>query len=120
MLTNESPTRMGYNHRQVWLLAVARFIAFPAITLNAALHVARLNLDPSSAVLSIIELKTVRAGLYVLAVPAFWSIRNVFRTMARKREADRMGAQMVPCVKGKWPGNIDIMLKWVQFWDKWI
>ncbi|KAF8598665.1 cytochrome P450 monooxygenase CYP63 [Ceratobasidium sp. AG-I] len=105
---------MGYNHRRVWLLAVARFIGFPAFTLNVLLHIARLNLESSHILVSILNSKIAQAGLYVLAVPTFWSIRNVFRTMLRKREADRMGARMIPCVKGKWPGNIDILFRMVK------
>jgi hypothetical protein len=81
--------------------------------LTPALHFARFGLDPSSAVVALLEYKAVVIGLYVLAIPTFWSVRNVLKTMGREREAKRMGARTVPWVRGKWPGNVDIMLRWV-------
>ncbi|KAF8749700.1 cytochrome p450 [Rhizoctonia solani] len=78
----------------------------PAFALTAALRLARPARIPES--------KLLLSVLYVLAVPTFWGFRNVVRDRLREREAKRLGARVVPRVKGKWPGNIDIMLKLVK------
>ncbi|KAF8747683.1 cytochrome P450, partial [Rhizoctonia solani] len=97
---------MGHHHRLVWLTSLARFIGYPAFALTAALRLARPARIPES--------KLLLSVLYVLAVPTFWGFRNVVRDRLREREAKRLGARVVPRVKGKWPGNIDIMLKLVK------
>ncbi|CAE6436778.1 unnamed protein product [Rhizoctonia solani] len=97
---------MGYNHRLVWLTGLARFIGYPAFVLTAALRLARPDRFPDS--------KLLLGALYVLAVPTFWGFRNVVREGMREREAKRLGARTVPKVKGKWPGNIDILIKLVK------
>ncbi|QRW23885.1 cytochrome P450 family protein [Rhizoctonia solani] len=97
---------MGHRHRLVWLTSLARFIGYPAFALTAALRLARPARIPES--------KLLLSVLYVLAVPTFWGFRNVVRDRLREREAKRLGARVVPRVKGKWPGNIDIMLKLVK------
>ncbi|KAG8736136.1 hypothetical protein FRC10_009658 [Ceratobasidium sp. 414] len=104
---------MGYNHRQVWLLGFARFLGFPALTLTGLSRIARVGLGPSSTAASLLDSKLFAAGLYVLAVPAFWSVWNVIKNAGREREAKRLGARTVPVVKGKWPGNVDLMLRLV-------
>ncbi|CAE6540278.1 unnamed protein product [Rhizoctonia solani] len=53
-------------------------------------------------------------ALYVISVPLFWGFRNAVRDVMRNREAKRLGARVVPKVKGKWPGNIDLMVKMVK------
>ncbi|KAH7332564.1 cytochrome P450 monooxygenase pc-3 [Rhizoctonia solani] len=97
---------MGYSHRLAWLTGLARFIGYPALVLTAALRLARPDRLPNSRLLL--------GALYVLAVPAFWGFRNVVREGMRQREAKRLGARTVPKVKGKWPGNIDLMIKLVK------
>ncbi|KAF8671824.1 cytochrome p450 [Rhizoctonia solani] len=97
---------MGHHHRLVWLTSLARFIGYPAFALTTALRLARPARIPES--------KLLLSVLYVLAVPTFWGFRNVVRDRLREREAKRLGARVVPRVKGKWPGNIDIMLKLVK------
>ncbi|CEL62808.1 Cytochrome P450 52A1 OS=Candida tropicalis GN=CYP52A1 PE=1 SV=3 [Rhizoctonia solani AG-1 IB] len=94
-----------HNHRLIWLTSLARFIGYPAFALTAALRLAHPARLPDS--------KFLLGALYVFAVPAFWGVRNVVRDALREREAKRLGARVIPRVKGKWPGNIDIMIKLV-------
>jgi hypothetical protein len=94
-----------HNHRLVWLTSLARFIGYPAFALTAALRLAHPARLPDS--------KFLLGALYIFAVPAFWGVRNVVRDALREREAKRLGARVIPRVKGNWPGNIDIMIKYV-------
>jgi ABC-type Fe3+-siderophore transport system permease subunit len=49
--------------------------------------------------------------LYILSVPLFWSVRNIIRLRLQDREARRLGARPIPRIKGKWPGNIDVLVE---------
>lgn len=104
---------MGHNHRQAWLTQLARFVGFPALALTLTLRLIRPTLNPSSRAGYLLGSNLVISALYVLAVPTFWSIRNVVKHALQVGEAKRMGAKMVPRVKGRWPGNIDIMIQMV-------
>ncbi|KAJ1300310.1 hypothetical protein OPQ81_005132 [Rhizoctonia solani] len=97
---------MGHNHRLVWITSFARFIGYPAFILTAALRLFHPDRVPTS--------KILLGPLYILSIPIFWSLRNVIRDTLREREAKRLGARVVPKVKGKWPGNVDVMLRLVR------
>ncbi|KDN35004.1 hypothetical protein RSAG8_11947, partial [Rhizoctonia solani AG-8 WAC10335] len=96
---------MGHNHRLVWLTSLARFIGYPACVLTAALRLA----GPKR----LVDSSLLLGALYVISVPIFWGFRNTIRDVMRAREAKRLGARIVPKVKGKWPGNIDLLIKLV-------
>ncbi|QRV82919.1 cytochrome P450 family protein [Ceratobasidium sp. AG-Ba] len=87
---------MGHNHRQVWFLHLARFLGYPALTLAAGLKIAQTGVDPSSTIAHLLNSKIGIAGLYIIAIPGFWSVRNVVRNVLTKREANKLGAKMVP------------------------
>lgn len=49
--------------------------------------------------------------VYLLAIPLAAIIRVQYSDFVQAREARRLGARPIPRVVGKWPGNIDVMLK---------
>ena len=58
---------------------------------------------------------------FFLDVPAYFGsiilwgcIRNVWYDLRQTREAARLGAKPVPRIKGKWPGNIDVLLRMMK------
>lgn len=51
----------------------------------------------------------VRAALYAIAVPLVAALRNLLSDYRDRREARKRGAKLVPRVKGRLPGNIDVM-----------
>ena len=53
---------------------------------------------------------TVKTIIYLFSIPLFLSIRIQIRKWKETREARRMGARQIPRLKGKWPGNLDIMI----------
>ena len=40
--------------------------------------------------------------------------RNLYRRSMQEREARLLGARLIPCVIGKWPGNIDVLLNMMR------
>lgn len=59
--------------------------------------------------------------LGVLSLPAhvafifLWgTTRNLYRRSMQEREARLLGARLIPCVVGKWPGNIDVLLNMIR------
>ncbi|KAJ7125198.1 cytochrome P450 monooxygenase pc-3 [Mycena epipterygia] len=49
--------------------------------------------------------------LAILATVALAVARTVFTGICRAREAKAMGARLVPCAKGTWPGSVDLLRK---------
>ena len=68
-----------------------------------------------AAVLSILVIsdrdRIVHALIYALATPLYWTVAIRYDNNVRKREAARLGAVLAPEVKGKWPGNIDVLFR---------
>uniref|UniRef100_A0A0W0FZY7 SET domain-containing protein n=1 Tax=Moniliophthora roreri TaxID=221103 RepID=A0A0W0FZY7_MONRR len=56
--------------------------------------------------------------LYILAaalcLPAYAMTASVLKEDRQRREANTMGARLAPKVKGKWPGNVDIIVEALQ------
>jgi hypothetical protein len=52
-----------------------------------------------------------RTMLYIASVPLWFAIRIQMREWKHRRESERLGARMVPRLRGKWPTNIDILLR---------
>lgn len=47
----------------------------------------------------------------ILAAVTFLVARTVFTGISRARAAEAMGARLVPCAKGTWPGSVDLLRK---------
>ncbi|KAF8308485.1 cytochrome P450 monooxygenase CYP63 [Clavulina sp. PMI_390] len=48
---------------------------------------------------------------YILAVPVYWTVKVQYDEFVVKREAKKLGLELVPQVKGKWPGNLDVLFE---------
>ncbi|KAF5345213.1 hypothetical protein D9756_011554 [Leucocoprinus leucothites] len=84
---------------------------------------ARLFMDLFSAliippvVLSLVlRLCAIRPGrltplLYLIFILGWAISKGAYASSKQRRLAEQLGARPVPCVVGKWPGNIDILLK---------
>lgn len=51
---------------------------------------------------------------HLAAIVAWGALRNVYADFRQTREAKALGAQPIPRVKGKWPGNIDLLLRMMR------
>ncbi|EKM50591.1 uncharacterized protein PHACADRAFT_263957 [Phanerochaete carnosa HHB-10118-sp] len=91
------------HYRLRFLLDVARAIVWPQVACNAALHAAGFHPTPALRVL-----------LSLLAVPLFGAVRTSIAQRRNKAYAAALGAEPVPCVRGRWPGNLDIVLGFVR------
>jgi hypothetical protein len=47
---------------------------------------------------------------YLASIPLFLFVRIQLRRRKQRLEAQRLGAREVPRVRGKWPGNIDVLI----------
>lgn len=78
---------------------IFRLLLAPPLVLAACAHILHLRLGWWSPV------------AYLLAIIIAATIRTQYTDYSHRREAAQLGARPIPCVVGKWPGNIDIMLK---------
>lgn len=109
---------------------ISRYLKCKMMQTNPAQYRLRLLSDvlrgivlPSVVLSSISRLLHVRFGL--LAIPAhvfFIAIWIIARSLYTQRrhflEAHQLGARPIPCVKGKWPGNIDVLLRMLKAFKK--
>jgi hypothetical protein len=49
--------------------------------------------------------------LYVLSIPLCFILQVQMTEWKQRREAEKLGARMVPRIRGRWPGNLDILLR---------
>ncbi|KDQ21543.1 hypothetical protein BOTBODRAFT_123337 [Botryobasidium botryosum FD-172 SS1] len=94
---------MGY--RLVYLATLSRVFALPPLALFAFSR-AFPHLVPAHWI--------VRYFLYVLSIPVVWGFRTAYHISSQATEAKRLGAEPIPVVRGKWPGNIDISQKMIN------
>ncbi|KAF8824298.1 hypothetical protein HHX47_DHR8000411 [Lentinula edodes] len=75
-----------------------------------------------SAVFYFITTHLVKVHLGLLTAPTLyfafiisWSIfKSIFTKVLQRAERRRLGAKEIPCVKGAWPGNIDVLVKMLR------
>lgn len=87
---------------------------------------ARLILDlffalvvPSALLNVLLRLYTIHLGLWSIPVYSLftlcWAIsKGAYSSYRQRQIAEQLGARPVPCVVGKWPGNIDVLLKMMR------
>ncbi|ESK94736.1 cytochrome p450 monooxygenase pc-1 [Moniliophthora roreri MCA 2997] len=50
----------------------------------------------------------------IFGLPAYAALYLILREMKQRREAASMGARFAPRIKGKWPGNLDVMARVIR------
>lgn len=80
------------------------------------LDVCRVFILPSTVLSCILRIVRVDLGLFAFPIyPAFivaWAVvKGITTNVAQAREAAQFGAKPIPRVRGKWPGNIDVLLR---------
>ena len=85
------------------------------------LDIIRIFVLPSLALSYVLSLSTFRPLPLYLSLPAhlliilIWGVvRNLYSDYRQSREAKSLGAKPIPRVKGKWPGNIDLLLRMMK------
>lgn len=87
------------NYRLFFLLCVTKFLVPPLIL---------------AAVICLVGgISTVgwRLFLWFSCVPLYWTAEVQYDRRMARRIAHQSGAVLAPEVKGRWPGNIDIMFR---------
>ncbi|KAG9219840.1 hypothetical protein CCMSSC00406_0009396 [Pleurotus cornucopiae] len=80
------------------------------------LDVCRVFILPSTVLSCILRIVRVDLGLFAFPIyPAFivaWAVfKGITTNVAQAREAAQFDAKPIPRVQGKWPGNIDVLLR---------
>ncbi|KAF8577258.1 cytochrome P450 [Ramaria rubella] len=52
----------------------------------------------------------VYAAVWILFLPLYAQAHSAYTRLVHIREARKLGAELVPSVRGKWPGNIDLLV----------
>ncbi|TFY61812.1 hypothetical protein EVG20_g6918 [Dentipellis fragilis] len=90
------------HYRLRFLLDLTRSIVVPQLIFSLALIWA-----PKPGVAGHVMLR-------LAVVPLSIFLRNMYESYVNKKNADRLGAVIIPRVRGKWPGNLDIALNLVK------
>jgi hypothetical protein len=56
-------------------------------------------------------------SLALLSIPISVGLRSYYTVWAQDREAARMGAQPITRVRGRWPGNLDVVLRMLKSFE---
>jgi hypothetical protein len=51
----------------------------------------------------------VFVAVWIFTFPAYLEVQATYTRSKHMREARKLGAELIPSVKGKWPGNVDIL-----------
>src|SRR5712691_8179175 len=54
------------------------------------------------------------SSLALLSIPIFVVLRSHYTLWAQDRGAARMGAKPITRVRGRWPGNLDVVLRMLK------
>lgn len=83
------------------------------------LDIFRTIVVPIVSLFLVLSLTHVRLGLlafpaHLLGIISWAALRVTCSNLAQDREAKQLGCKQIPRVVGKWPGNIDILLRMMQ------
>ncbi|KAJ7679274.1 cytochrome P450 [Mycena polygramma] len=65
-----------------------------------------------------LRLNIIVLGAATLSIPLAISARSYLSLKAQDRAARNLGAKVIPRVKGKWPGNLDVALRVVKSFEE--
>lgn len=90
------------DYRLRFTLTIFKSIVLPQVLLSLFLS-SKLSFSPS---LSSFQ----KLACHILFIPTYASLKSQWNHSQKRRQARALGADMIPCIKGKWPGNLDILL----------
>ncbi|KAI9570041.1 cytochrome P450 monooxygenase CYP63 [Boletus coccyginus] len=89
----------GVSFRRRIIKDILRAIVLPPLILSALTHLLH------------VRLRWWSLPAYPLSILLAAIARVQYTQLVQRREAKQLGARLIPRVVGKWPGNIDVMLK---------
>jgi hypothetical protein len=80
------------------------------------LDLCRAIVVPSLVLTGLIRIYDIRLGLLylpaiVIFVPCWATVNGLIKGVLQSRQRQALNAKSIPCVVGKWPGNIDVLLR---------
>jgi hypothetical protein len=94
------------DYRKRILISLARSLLVPPLVTYFALPLAWRSLSP-----------WLSFPLVLLSIPLTICLRSYYTLWVQDREAARLGAQPITRVRGRWPGNIDVVLRLVKSFE---
>jgi hypothetical protein len=94
------------DYRKRILISLARAILVPPLVTYLAFRVAWRSLSP-----------WLSFPLALLSIPVTICLRSYYTLWVQDREAARLGAQPITRVRGRWPGNLDVVLRLVKSFE---
>ena len=101
--SSETESYSAFRTRLVLETLLPTFLLPPFFTV-VLLHLARTWDIPYAGALS------TPLSCFV-SIPIWFTVRVQFREWKHHREAKRLGARLVPRIRGRWPGNVDVLLR---------
>ncbi|KAF8882235.1 cytochrome P450 monooxygenase CYP63 [Infundibulicybe gibba] len=90
------------HHRRRVLLDISKILIFPPVALCLFLRVFDLSFG------------TLAIPCHILFIALWTAARNTYSNIIQQRQAEQLGARLIPQVVGRWPGNIDVLLKMMR------
>jgi hypothetical protein len=91
------------DYRKRILISLARGLLAPPLLISLVLRLVRRSAS-----------FWLYLSLALLSIPIFVGVRSHYTVWAQDREAARLGAQPITRVRGRWPGNLDIVLRMLK------
>lgn len=87
------------NYRIAFLISLTRAFLLPSVSFYVTLRF----LPPLPL--------SLRVVLFCATALLVWTAQIQYRVYWNKREAEQLGARLAPEVRGRWPGNIDVLFR---------
>ncbi|THV02579.1 cytochrome P450 monooxygenase CYP63 [Dendrothele bispora CBS 962.96] len=114
-LTMMSMTNPG-NYRLRLLLDLFQVLVLPVIVLSSFPHIINnINIPlplPLSSFFS--SSPSLSLPIHILFIFLWNTALRLLNSLSQSFDRHNLGAKPIPCVKGKWPGNIDVLLRMMQ------
>jgi len=83
------------------------------------LDLCRTFILPSAVLVFAVQITGKGLGLFTIPLHVFFAIvcaiaRDIYSNTVQLKEAKQLGAKPIPRIIGKWPGNIDILLRMMR------
>lgn len=92
-------------YRLRFLSSAAEYLVLPPLLLSFAFNLVDHRIPRSLL---------YRALAYIITIPLHAYVRGYISHLYSTKAARRNDAVLVPCVKGRWPGNVDILWKFLR------
>lgn len=91
-----------HQYRIRFLSDVSKIFIYPSLALSLCLR------------LTVTDLGHLTIPCHILFTVIVFAARIQYDAFRKRRDAYVLNARPIPCVEGRWPGNVDVMLKMLK------